>query len=138
LLEGPLQLQQLELTYTNWFPDDEMAQSTVLKQAIAASDVQILGAETRYDPTIALNHYFLTQNGVPAGRLSVNTMGGSIRSAGVSVQRGSFMNVSYFADLEPGISDARLTEAIAFGRNAIVYAFDQLTTGPAHALWERE
>ena len=133
-----LQLQQLELTYTNWLPDDQMPQPTVLNQVAAANNVHVPGVECRYEPMIVLGHYFLTRAGIPAGRLTVNVMGGSIRSVGLVVQKGSQMTVSFFADLEPGISDDRLTEVIAFGRNAIVYTFDQLATEAGHALWGRE
>lgn len=114
-----------------------MAQPTVLNQAEAANNVRIPRIDIKYEPLVLIGHYFLTENEVPVGRLSVNVMGSSLRSSGAFVQKGSQMSLSFFAELEPGISDARLTEVIAFGRSVIVYAFDQLTTNDGHRLWGR-
>ena len=126
-----LPLQQLELTYTNWLPEDSMPQGTVLKSSEVVNHLSLPGVVARFVPVISASHYFLSNQGVPAGRLSLNTSGGAIRSLGVSVQSRSHMTISYFADLEPGLTDERLAEIVAFGRNAIVGTFDQVTTGPA-------
>ncbi len=126
-----LQIFQVEVTYTNWIVD--MNISDFLKTA-ASARIDRPNFSDPPEQQFWAASYLIRENDIPVGRLRV-TCNNAMRFQPSQSPNGVAFQLSFKAPTPPGVTQTDAFSLMQLGRESIVNAFTDLTTGPAHTRW---
>ena len=127
------QLQQVEVTYINWIPDEQLRSHQFFRPA-ESTRVDIASLAEYPEPQFWIGTYDAQDNSRPVGRLTVQAQSGAVRLA-PKPERGSLLTLNFLAPVPPALNDGDIDSLLTNGRELIVRAFTQLTSDNAHHQW---
>ena len=126
-------IQQLELTYINWIPQNPPVEMLRIGDASSLSVPRVVEQPESVDWS---GRYLIDDGGVHVARLYLQYLHAN-RNSPPNPGPGTQFALIFRAPMIEGMSDARLDELLEMGRETIVRVFAEMTTDAAHKLWGR-